>query len=480
MASSCRLSCDRCALSGDEALKAVEVCRFATRNLLGLHHSILTDGALDGSSTGSEDGVARGRVGELMVDALSLLATCSAHHDNVNTALARVADKILASVDATCGTAADGAGASARPECAPAPSHAAAASIAAAAAAATAQPPSVLSDSSRVVMLRGADGNLSVPMPLVGLGTWLTTGAESEKLVAVGLAAGIRAIDGSENYLNSDAIGRAVEASKIPRGELFLASKLSHASSYSKSGARAALKTQLEAMRTSYLDLFMLHSVGPSLAAMREAWSEMKAMQHEGLVRAIGVSNFQIHDLDNLLAFDNAAGGPPYDDTARGDAYADTAGGAAYADAAAEGAYADTARGRAYDDTARGPAYDDTALGDVYDDDTAGGRAYNNTVGGHAYDTAGGHAYVDTARGHAHDNTAGGSPLAMLQNKFSPYHLGSLHTGGRDYAQYCRDKGIALVAYCPLNAWPSALSPLNDLIVAHIALKLKRTPAQVM
>lgn len=250
-----------------------------------------------------------------MVDALRLLESSGSHHDNVNAALARVADRILASVDATCGTAADSVGASAWPECAPPPSQAATARIAAAAA--TAQPPSPQPDASRVVILRGADGKLSVPMPLVGLGTWLTTGAECEQLVAAGLAAGLRAIDGSENYLNLDAIGRAVEESKIPRGELFLASKLSHAASYSKSGARAVLTAQLEAMRTSYLDLFMLHSVGPSVAAMHESWVEMKMMQREGLGRSIGVSNFQIHDLDNLLSFDNTAGGPPYEDSAQ-------------------------------------------------------------------------------------------------------------------------------------------------------------------
>lgn len=379
MAASCRLSCNACVLSGEEALKATEVCRFAARNLLGLHHSVLTGGTLDGSSAGSEGGEVRGRVRELMVDALGLLETCGSRHENVNAALMRVADEIRASVDATCGAGAYSAGASARLECAPPPSAAAAGRIAAAAA--TAPPRPAGSGESRVVLLRGADGQPSVQMPLVGLGTWLTTGAECERLVAAGLAAGLRAIDGSENYFNSDAIGRAVEASGVPRSELFLASKLSHAASYSREGARAALTAQLHSMRTSYLDLFMLHSVGPSVNAMREAWGEMRAMQAEGLVRAVGVSNFQITDLESLLAHDSAS--------------------------------------------------------------------------------------------------TGGSVVATLQNKFSPYHPGALHTGGVDYARFCRDKGITLVAYCPLNAWPSALSPLDDVLVAHIAIQLNRTPAQV-
>lgn len=54
MSSSCRLSCNVCLLSGEEALKAVEICRFAARNLLGLHHSILSDGAIDRNNAGAK------------------------------------------------------------------------------------------------------------------------------------------------------------------------------------------------------------------------------------------------------------------------------------------------------------------------------------------------------------------------------------------------------------------------------------------
>jgi len=157
MHSTCRLSCSRCALSGEDATKAVEVCRFAARHLLGLHNSLLGVDAADAAP-----GLERSQLSELMVEALSLLETCGERHTSVNDALKAVADAIAASVDSTCGRI---TGTAARPECAPPPSEAALARAAAAASALSAPARDGASDS---VMLRGADGTPSVRMPLVG------------------------------------------------------------------------------------------------------------------------------------------------------------------------------------------------------------------------------------------------------------------------------------------------------------------------
>jgi len=379
MASSCRRSCGKCALSGEDALKAREICHLAARNLLGLHHSLLTGGQLadDSSMSKPPASLVHARVRELMVESLNLLERCGSDHADPNAAFIELAAAIQASVDATCGAGAAGTGAGEEPECAPPPSQEDLDAIAAAAAARL----SGMKVDTHFAMLRGLDGQLNVKMPLIGLGTWLTTGIDCEKLVTDGLKAGLRAIDTSENYLNADAIGRAIAASNVPRGELFLASKLSHANSYSTQGARESLQAQLDALGTDYLDLFMLHSVGPSTAARREAWREMRAMQSEGLVRSIGVSNFHLQDLKSLVE---------------------------------------------------------------------------------------------------EDSDDGGQVVAMLQNKFNPYHQGSLHTSGDDYPLFCRDHNITLIAYCPLNAWPSALAPINDVFVSHVAVKVDRTPAQVL
>ena len=67
--------------------------------------------------------------------------------------------------------------------------------------------------------------------------------------------------------------------SGIPRGELFLADKLSFPQSFSSAGVRNSVQASLSKLKTNYLDLYMLHSIGPSDAARAEAWREMEALQ---------------------------------------------------------------------------------------------------------------------------------------------------------------------------------------------------------
>jgi len=139
-------------------------------------------------------------------------------------------------------------------------------------------------------------------MPSVGLGTWLTVGQECYDMVTKGLRAGLRHIDTSENYANHDEIGRALADSGVGRSELFLADKLSFATSYSRQGVQTAVAQSLRQLRVEYLDLYMLHSVGPSRSARHEAWAEMAALQAQGKIRHIGVSNFGTAELRELKA----------------------------------------------------------------------------------------------------------------------------------------------------------------------------------
>ena len=88
----------------------------------------------------------------------------------------------------------------------------------------------------------------------------------------------------------------------MPRAEIFLADKLSFPQSYSAAGVRKSVADALRKMRVEYIDLYMLHSVGPSVAERHEAWREMVAMQKEGTLRHIGVSNFGTRDLRELKA----------------------------------------------------------------------------------------------------------------------------------------------------------------------------------
>jgi len=139
-------------------------------------------------------------------------------------------------------------------------------------------------------------------MPTIGLGTWLTVGQACYDLVTAGLRAGLRHIDTSENYANHEEIGRALADAAVPRAELFIADKLSFAQSYSSSGVRAAVGAALSKLRLDYLDLYMLHSIGPSEQARNEAWREMRALQLEAKLKHIGVSNFGLAELRQLKA----------------------------------------------------------------------------------------------------------------------------------------------------------------------------------
>jgi 2,5-diketo-D-gluconate reductase A len=88
----------------------------------------------------------------------------------------------------------------------------------------------------------------------------------------------------------------------VPRAELFIADKLSFPQSYSASGVRTAVSEALRKLRVEYLDLYMLHSVGPSVSARHEAWREMVELQKEGKIKHLGVSNFGTSELRALVA----------------------------------------------------------------------------------------------------------------------------------------------------------------------------------
>lgn len=147
-----------------------------------------------------------------------------------------------------------------------------------------------------------------VKLPKIGLGTWqVKEGDEVYNSVLAALRNGYRHIDTAEGYQNEEGVGRAVKDSGIPREEIFVTSKLeSHIKTYE--GAKEAFLKTLEALQFDYLDLFLIHAPWP--------WSEMgkncdegnvlayKAMEefyNEGLIRAIGVSNFEPKHLDNLI-----------------------------------------------------------------------------------------------------------------------------------------------------------------------------------
>lgn len=143
------------------------------------------------------------------------------------------------------------------------------------------------------VMLPGG-----VAMPRFGLGTYKSAeGAEVETAVTAALGLGYRLIDTASLYANEAGIGRAMTASGVPRGEVFLTSKVWN-DEQGYDGTLAACERSLERLGTSYLDLYLVHWPRPETP---ETWRAMERLLAEGTVRAIGVCNHLEHHLEPLL-----------------------------------------------------------------------------------------------------------------------------------------------------------------------------------
>lgn len=136
-----------------------------------------------------------------------------------------------------------------------------------------------------------------VSMPMLGFGTFLTQGTDCEQAVAEAIRTGYRLIDTAEAYGNEAAVGRGIAQSGIHRQDLFLVTKVNF-TSYRHT--RDTIARSLQALRTDYIDLVLLHW---PFANYYAAWEELEALQKEGMIRAIGVSNFEPDRLIDLIAY---------------------------------------------------------------------------------------------------------------------------------------------------------------------------------
>jgi 2,5-diketo-D-gluconate reductase A len=135
-------------------------------------------------------------------------------------------------------------------------------------------------------------------MPLLGFGVFQIRDAEEcERAVSDALRTGYRLIDTAASYLNEEAVGRAIERSGVPRGELFLTTKLWIQDAGFES-ARRAFDRSLQRLRLDYLDLYLIHQ---PFGDVFGAWRAMEDLYREGRVRAIGVSNFPPDRLMDLM-----------------------------------------------------------------------------------------------------------------------------------------------------------------------------------
>lgn len=140
--------------------------------------------------------------------------------------------------------------------------------------------------------------NNRLEMPIFGLGTYQAHGKESQQAVLYALEAGYRHIDTASIYGNEKEVGEAIRKSGIQREEIFVTSKLWN-SDHGYDKALAACKKSLKRLRLSYLDLYLIH--WPVRDPRNETWRAMEALLEEGKCRSIGVSNYMIWHLEDLL-----------------------------------------------------------------------------------------------------------------------------------------------------------------------------------
>jgi 2,5-diketo-D-gluconate reductase B len=141
-------------------------------------------------------------------------------------------------------------------------------------------------------------------MPALGLGTWPLRGPDCEAAVESALGLGYRHIDTAEMYGNEEEVGAGIAASGVPRGEIFLTTKIW----YDKPEGpafRAAFAASLERLKQPYVDLLLVHWPSPALN-LPSVLTALAHLHAEGLARAVGVSNFPSALLRQALAFDIA------------------------------------------------------------------------------------------------------------------------------------------------------------------------------
>ncbi len=146
-------------------------------------------------------------------------------------------------------------------------------------------------------------------IPKLGLGTWFISDADVAQAVKDAVNLGYRHIDTAQAYQNERGVGEGVRTCGVAREDLFVTTKLAaEVKSYDE--AVAAIDNSLKTMELDYIDLMIIHSPKPWMEfheedsfseGNREAWKALEEAYKAGKLKAIGLSNFQKEDVDNIL-----------------------------------------------------------------------------------------------------------------------------------------------------------------------------------
>lgn len=143
--------------------------------------------------------------------------------------------------------------------------------------------------------------NQGTDVPALGLGVYQSPpGLETQQAVKWALELGYRHIDTAALYENESDVGEALRASKLPREDVFVTTKMWHTEQGFES-SQAAARASLRRLGLSYIDLYLIHSPRARSPEDRVAsWRGLEKLHREGVCRAIGVSNYSIRHLEEL------------------------------------------------------------------------------------------------------------------------------------------------------------------------------------
>jgi 2,5-diketo-D-gluconate reductase A len=134
-------------------------------------------------------------------------------------------------------------------------------------------------------------------MPMVGFGTWKLRHGQARAAVLTALQTGYRHLDTATMYANEAEVGHALADSGLDRAGVFVTTKIRPSDA---GRVRDILRQSLQALRTDYLDLWLVHWPPAQRAASRQLWNELLQAQAEGFARAVGVSNYSLAEIDDL------------------------------------------------------------------------------------------------------------------------------------------------------------------------------------
>ena len=140
-----------------------------------------------------------------------------------------------------------------------------------------------------------------VEIPQLGYGVFQIPPDETQGAVEAALEAGYRHIDTAAAYRNERGVAAGIAASGVPRGEIFITTKLWNTEQGFDS-TLAAFERSIEALDTDHVDLYLIHWPVPARDLFLDTWRAFERIHAEGGARSIGVSNFRVADLERLAS----------------------------------------------------------------------------------------------------------------------------------------------------------------------------------